>query len=63
MCGIISGSTDLVAPSFVYIDQVKKSLTGHIEVLTKNIWIRKGAYTYTEKIRLGLCSEYMEHLF
>lgn len=37
MCGIISGSTDLVAPSFVYIDQVKKSLTGHIEVLTKNI--------------------------
>ncbi|PWZ12483.1 Triosephosphate isomerase, chloroplastic [Zea mays] len=36
----------VVAPPFIYIDQVKNSLTGRIEVSAQNVWIGKGgAYT------------------
>ncbi|XP_066397620.1 triosephosphate isomerase, chloroplastic-like [Miscanthus floridulus] len=36
----------VVAPPFIYIDQVKNSLTGRIEVSAQNVWVGKGgAYT------------------
>ncbi|CAN6167790.1 unnamed protein product, partial [Urochloa humidicola] len=36
----------VVAPPFIYIDQVKNSLTDRIEVSAQNVWIGKGgAYT------------------
>ncbi|CAL5082555.1 unnamed protein product [Urochloa decumbens] len=36
----------VVAPPFIYIDQVKNSLTNRIEVSAQNVWIGKGgAYT------------------
>lgn len=42
----------VVAPPFVYIDQVKNSLTERIEVSAQNVWIGKGG-AYTGEIRLG----------
>jgi len=42
----------VVAPPFIYIDQVKNSLTGRIEVSAQNVWIGKGG-AYTGEIRLG----------
>ncbi|CAN6205215.1 unnamed protein product [Urochloa humidicola] len=36
----------VVAPPFIYIDQVKNSLTNRIEISAQNVWIGKGgAYT------------------
>lgn len=42
----------VVAPPFIYIDQVKNSLTDRIEVSAQNVWIGKGG-AYTGEIRLG----------
>jgi triosephosphate isomerase (TIM) len=41
----------VVAPPFIYIDQVKDSLTDRIEVSAQNVWIGKGG-AYTGEIRL-----------
>uniref|UniRef100_A0A803LGJ7 Triosephosphate isomerase n=1 Tax=Chenopodium quinoa TaxID=63459 RepID=A0A803LGJ7_CHEQI len=41
----------VVAPPFVYIDQVKNSLTSRIEVSAQNCWISKGG-AFTGEIRL-----------
>ena len=42
----------VVAPSFVYLDQVKASLTDRIEVSAQNSWIGKGG-AFTGEIRLA----------
>ena len=45
-------STDVVvSPPFVYIDQVKNSLTDRIEIAAQNSWIGKGG-AFTGEIRL-----------
>jgi len=44
----------VVAPPFVYIDQVKSSLTDRIEISAQNSWISKGG-AFTGEIRLA-CS-------
>jgi triosephosphate isomerase (TIM) len=41
----------VVAPPFVYIEQVKKSLTDRIEISAQNVWIGKGG-AFTGEIRL-----------
>lgn len=41
----------VVAPPFIYIDQVKNSLTDRIEVSAQNVWVGKGG-AYTGEIRL-----------
>jgi triosephosphate isomerase (TIM) len=41
----------VVAPPFVYIEQVKNSLTDHIEISAQNVWIGKGG-AFTGEIRL-----------
>ncbi|KAI8554118.1 hypothetical protein RHMOL_Rhmol05G0072800 [Rhododendron molle] len=41
----------VVAPPFVYIDQVKNSLTDRIEIAAQNSWIGKGG-AFTGEIRL-----------
>lgn len=44
-------NTDVVvAPPFVYIDQVKKTLTDRIEVSAQNSWVGKGG-AFTGEIR------------
>lgn len=43
----------VVAPPFVYIEQVKNSLTDRIEVSAQNVWISKGG-AFTGEIRLEL---------
>lgn len=40
----------IVAPPFVYIDQVKTSLTDRIEVSAQNSWVGKGG-AFTGEIR------------
>lgn len=40
----------VVAPPFVYIDQVKNSLTDRIEIAAQNSWIGKGG-AFTGEIR------------
>lgn len=51
-------STDVVvAPPFVYIDQVKNSITDSIEVSAQNSWVSKGG-AFTGEIRLA-CSPVM----
>lgn len=48
-------STDVVvAPPFVYIDQVKNSLTDRIEISAQNSWVGKGG-AFTGEIRFA-CS-------
>lgn len=45
-------STDVVvAPPFVYIDQVKSSITDRIEISAQNSWVGKGG-AFTGEIRL-----------
>lgn len=47
------GSTDVVvAPPFVYIDQVKNSITDRIEISAQNSWVGKGG-AFTGEIRLA----------
>ena len=42
----LSSSIDVVTPPFIYIDQVKNTLTDQIEISAQNFWIRKfGAFT------------------
>lgn len=41
----------VVAPPFVYINQVKNSLTDRIEIAAQNSWIGKGG-AFTGEIRL-----------
>lgn len=41
----------MVAPPFIYIEQVKNSLTDRIEVSAQNVWIGKGG-AFTGEIRL-----------
>jgi triosephosphate isomerase len=46
-------STDVVvAPPFVYIDQVKNSITDRIEISAQNSWVGKGG-AFTGEIRLA----------
>jgi triosephosphate isomerase (TIM) len=45
----------VVAPPFIYIDQVKNSLTDRIELSAQNVWIGKGG-AYTGEIRLVIGS-------
>lgn len=40
----------VVAPPFVYIDQVKSSLTDRIEIAAQNSWVSKGG-AFTGEIR------------
>lgn len=40
----------IVAPPFVYIDQVKSSLTDRIEISAQNSWVGKGG-AFTGEIR------------
>jgi len=50
------GSTDVVvAPPFLYIDQVKNSLTERIEISAQNSWVGKGG-AFTGEIRLACSS-------
>lgn len=42
----------VVAPPFVYLDQVSSSLTDRIEVSAQNSWIGKGG-AFTGEIRLA----------
>lgn len=49
-------STDVVvAPPFVYIDQVKTSITDRIEISGQNSWVGKGG-AFTGEIRLAFSS-------
>ena len=41
----------VVAPPFVYLDQVKNSLTDRIEISAQNSWVGKGG-AFTGEIRL-----------
>jgi len=46
-------STDVVvAPPFVYIDQVKNSISNRIETSAQNSWVGKGE-AFTGEIRLA----------
>lgn len=48
-----SNSTDVVvSPPFVYIDQVKNSLTDKIDIAAQNSWIGKGG-AFTGEIRFA----------
>lgn len=40
----------VVAPPFVYIDQVKSSLTDRIQIAAQNSWVSKGG-AFTGEIR------------
>jgi triosephosphate isomerase len=40
----------VVAPPFVYIDQVKNTLTDRIEISAQNSWVGKGG-AFTGEIR------------
>lgn len=42
----------VVAPPFVYIEQVKSSLTSRIEISAQNSWVSKGG-AFTGEIRLS----------
>ncbi|KAF5201272.1 Triosephosphate isomerase [Thalictrum thalictroides] len=42
----------VVAPPFVYIDQVKKTLTDRVEISSQNSWVGKGG-AFTGEIRVG----------
>lgn len=44
----------VVAPPFVYLDQVKNSLTDRIEISAQNSWVGKGG-AFTGEIRF-ICS-------
>lgn len=41
----------VVAPPFVYLDQVKNSLTDRVEISAQNSWVGKGG-AFTGEIRL-----------
>ncbi|KAF8406567.1 hypothetical protein HHK36_008655 [Tetracentron sinense] len=45
----------IVAPPFIYIDQVKNSLTDRIEISAQNSWVGKGG-AFTGEIRARVCS-------
>uniref|UniRef100_A0A2P2L0N7 Triosephosphate isomeraseic-like n=1 Tax=Rhizophora mucronata TaxID=61149 RepID=A0A2P2L0N7_RHIMU len=45
----------VVAPPFVYIDQVKASLTDRIDISAQNSWVSKGG-AFTGEIRLASTS-------
>ena len=45
------GADVVVAPPFVYIDQVKNSITDRIEISAQNSWVGKGG-AFTGEIRL-----------
>ncbi|RWW36004.1 hypothetical protein BHE74_00059000 [Ensete ventricosum] len=40
----------VVAPPYIYVDQVKQSLTDHIEISAQNCWVGKGG-AFTGEIR------------
>lgn len=44
----------VVAPPFLYLDQVKSSLTDRIEISGQNSWVGKGG-AFTGEIRLVCC--------
>lgn len=44
----------VVAPPFIYIDQVKSSLTDRIEISAQNSWVSKGG-AFTGEIRSASC--------
>lgn len=45
----------VVAPPFLYLDQVKSSLTDRIELSGQNSWVGKGG-AFTGEIRLVCCA-------
>ena len=51
----VSFADVVVAPPFIYIDQVKSSLTERIEISAQNSWVSKGG-AFTGEIRSASCS-------
>jgi hypothetical protein len=50
----VSFADVVVAPPFIYIDQVKSSLTDRIEISAQNSWVSKGG-AFTGEIRSASC--------
>ncbi|PWZ40302.1 Triosephosphate isomerase, chloroplastic [Zea mays] len=51
----MSISDFVVAPPFIYIDQVKNSLTGRIEVSAQNFIGKKAAYALSQNVKVIAC--------
>lgn len=49
-CFIVRHADVVVAPPFIYIDQVKNALTARIEISGQNSWVGKGG-AFTGEIR------------